>query len=327
MQEQEFIAGSRQVWERLESTLAHLRGRGVAEMPGPELRALHEDYRRAAADLAFAQTHFPASQTHAFLNDLVGVAHTELYGSAPRKLTSLWRFMRTGYPRLVRAHAREVALASALLLGAMALGLLLSYVNYPLARVFIPEQLRDGVGDRIEQGADATGISSAIAPLLAAGITANNIQVALMAFAGGMTLGALTVYSMIQNGLLLGTLAGVFAKGGATLFFWSLILPHGSLELPAIILAGASGLSLAKALISPGDLPRAASLRAASPDAVRLALGTIPLFLIAGAIEGFFTPSQVDPLLKLAFGLLMTALLLGYLVFAGRTPVTDVRAP
>ncbi len=318
MQEQEFIAGSREVWERLESALAERKGKGVAQMPAVELRRLHEDYRRAAADLAYAQTHYPDTQTHAFLNDLVGLAHTELYGAAPRRIVSLWRFMATGYPRLVRAHAREVALASGLLLGAMMLGLLLAYVNYPLARVFIPEGLRDGVGDRIAQGADAGAISASVAPLLTAGITANNIQVALMAFAGGMTLGALTAYAMIQNGLLLGALAGVFSKAGGTLFFWALILPHGSLELPAIILAGASGLTLARALISPGDLPRMSSLRAASPDAVRLVLGTIPLFAIAGVIEGFFTPSQVDPALKLAFGLLLSGLLLGYLGFAGR---------
>jgi len=326
MQEQEFIAGSREVWERLGDTLADRRGQGVAGLPAPELRRLHEDYRRAAADLAYAQTHYPDSRTRAYLNDLVGLAHTELYGASPRKVASFWRFMSVGYPRLVRSHAREVGLAAALLLGAMALGLLLAYVNYPLARVFIPEVLRDGVGDRMEQGSDASSIYAAIAPLLSAGITANNIQVALMAFAGGMTFGVLTVYSMIQNGLLLGALAGVFSKAGANLLFWSLILPHGSLELPAIILAGASGLMLARALISPGDLPRMAALRATSPDAVRLVLGAIPLFVVAGIIEGFLTPSQVDPVLKLAFGLLMTALLLVYLGFAGRSGDAIARA-
>jgi len=322
VQEQEFIAGSREVWERLESTLTDKHGRGVVDLPAVELRRLHEDYRRAAADLAYAQTHYPDSRTRDFLNDLVGLAHTELYGASPRKVASFWRFVSVGYPRLVRKHGREVGLSAALLLGAMALGLLLAYVNYPLARVFIPEVLRDGVGDRMEQGADASAIYAAIAPLLSAGITANNIQVALMAFAGGMTFGVLTAYSMIQNGLLLGALAGVFSKAGANLLFWSMILPHGSLELPAIILAGASGLTLARALISPGDLPRMASLRAASPDAVRLVLGTIPLFVIAGIIEGFLTPSQLDPVLKLAFGSLMTALLLTYLGFAGRSGET-----
>jgi len=317
MQEQEFIAGSKEVWARLEASLSDRRS-SVAELPATELRRLHEDYRRAAADLAYAQTHYPDTRTHEFLNDLVGLAHTEIYGASPRKIVSLWRFMATGYPRLVRTHWKEVRLSAALLLGAMALGLLLAYVNYPLARVFIPDALREGVGDRIEQGADASSISSAIAPLLTAGITANNIQVALLAFAGGMTFGVLTAYSMVQNGLLLGALAGVFAKSGANIYFWSMILPHGSLELPAIILAGASGLTMARALISPGDLPRMSSLRAASPDAVRLVLGTIPLFVIAGVIEGFLTPSNLDPLLKLAFGLMLTALLIAYLGFAGR---------
>ena len=200
----------------------------------------------------------------------------------------------------------------------MALGYLLTYINYPLARLFIPEALRDGVGDTIEQGADARGLMTAIAPLLSAGITANNIQVALMAFAGGMTFGVVTVYAMVYNGLAVGALAGVFAKAGESAYFWSLIVPHGSLELPAIVLAGASGLILARALISPGDVPRTTALTRAAPDAVKLVLGTVPLFILAGIIEGFLTPSEVAPGVKLLFGILMTLALLAYVLLPGR---------
>lgn len=325
MDEQSFIEGSSEVWRRLADSVALARAQGVTKLDAGTLRQLHEDYRRTAADLAYAQTHFAASHTLEYLNALVGQAHAELYGSSPRSVASLWHFLSVGYPRLVRSHWRDVALSAALLFGAVALGYLLAHVNYPLARLFVPEILRDGVGDSIEQGTQVSDIQATLAPVLSAGITANNIQVSLLAFAGGMTFGVLTVYALVQNGLLLGVLAAVFSKAGESLYFWSLIVPHGALELPAIVLAGASGLILGRALVSPGDLPRMASLRAASPEAVRLVLGAIPLLVIAGFVEGFLTPAPIDPLLKLVFGGLMAMALAAYILLPGRGDREPVR--
>jgi uncharacterized membrane protein SpoIIM required for sporulation len=316
--EQTFVETSRETWDRLGDSVEEARRVGVTRMDTAAIKQLYEDYRHTAADLAYAQTHFPATRIEKHLNQLVGQAHAELYGSSPSRLRGALHFVGVGYPRLVRRYGRLVLFAAALLLGGMALGYLLAYINYPLARLFIPEALRDGVGDTIEQGAGARDLMASIAPALSAGITANNIQVALMAFAGGMTFGVLTVYAMVYNGLLLGALAGVFAKAGESVYFWSLIIPHGSLELPAIILAGASGLLLARALVSPGDVPRTTALTRVAPDAVKLVLGTIPLFVIAGFIEGFLTPSEVDSAVKLLFGILMTIALLAYILLPGR---------
>lgn len=289
-------------------------------MEPEQLRRLHEDYQRTAADLAYAQTHFAGGQTTGYLNSLVGRAHAELYGAPPRRLAAVGAFLTRGYPQLVRRYRREIALSAALLFGAGAMGYLLTYINYPLARLFIPEALRDGVGDALERGGDVHAMLASIAPIVSAGITVNNIQVALLAFAGGITFGVVTVYALVVNGLLIGALAGAFAKAGGALYFWSLIVPHGSLELPAIVLAGAAGLIMARALVSPGDLPRNTALRSSAPEALRLLLGTLPLFVVAGVIEAFVTPLPVPEALKLAFGAALALVLLAYLAFAGRAP-------
>lgn len=321
MDERSFIADSRQTWERLEATLAETRANGVTKIGAPRLRQLHEDYRRTAADLAYAQTHYPEGRSLDYLNALVGRAHAELYGATPRRLSSAWEFVVSGYPTLVRTYAREVWLAAALLFGAGALGFLLAHINYPLARLFIPEALRDGVGDSLERSGDLHAMTASVAPLISAGITANNIQVALVAFAGGVTFGALTVYALTINGLLIGALAGLFDKAGGNLYFWSLIVPHGSLEIPAIVLAGGAGLVMGRALLAPGDLPRGDALKRVSPDALRLLLGTIPLFVIAGFIEAFVTPLPIPELLKLALGGALAALFVAYVTLAGRSRV------
>ncbi len=318
MDERTFVEGSRSAWARLGIAVERARRVGITNLSAQDIKRMHEDYRRCAADLAFAQTHFPGSETTAYLNRLVGLAHGELYAQPPRRLARLWDSVSVGYPRLVRAHWRMVALAAAILITAAGLGALIAILDRPFALSLLPEMYRDAIGDRLAAGAPDATVASSIAPLLSSAIMANNIQVSFMVFAGGMTFGALTTYALIQNGILLGALAGLFGASGAGLLFWSLIVPHGALELPAIVLAAASGLMLARALIAPGDLTRAAALRRTSGDAVRLALGAVPLLVIAGLIEGFLTPQEVAPWVKIAFGALVGLLFVAYVTFAGR---------
>jgi uncharacterized membrane protein SpoIIM required for sporulation len=318
VQESEFVDSGRDSWERLARAVQSARRDGVTRAGAPALKQMHEDYRRAAADLAYAQTHFEGSPTHDYLNRLVGQAHGELYGQAPRRLGAVWRFLSRDYPRLLRAEWRPIALAGGLLFGAAAIGYIAAYTDYSFARMLLPPQIREGVTDNFEKTRQANALSSAAYPILSAQIGVNNVQVAIMAFAGGMTFGALTVYAMLMNGALLGVLAAVFAQARLTLDFWAFIVPHGSIELPAIIIAGGAGFKLASALVFPGDLPRATALKGAAPVAARLLLGTVPLFVLAAAIEGFFTPTSVAAPVKLAVGAVMFALLLAYALVPGR---------
>jgi uncharacterized membrane protein SpoIIM required for sporulation len=320
LEEREFVAGSRPAWERLAASVTEARAAGVTRLGASRLRQMHEDYRSAAADLAYAQTHFAGGDSATYLNRLVGQAHGELYGSAPRRAAAIWRFLAVGYPRLLRASWRPIALAAVLLCGTGLIGYIVSYTDYSLARIFLPEQLREGIGDTFGQTKQANASLGRLSPVLSAYIGVNNVWVAVVAFAGGMTAGVLTVYSMVSNGAMIGVLAGVFSQANLSLDFWALIVPHGSIELPAIIIAGGAGLRLAGALVFPGDAPRMNALKTAAPQAVRLMLGTVPMFAIAAMVEGFFTPQAVDPLLKLAVGGELAALLAAYWGFAGREP-------
>ncbi len=327
MQEREFVADSQTAWERLAASVTDARSKGVTRLGASRLRQMHEDYRRAAADLAYSQTHFPGSRTQDYLNRLVGQAHGELYGSSPRRLAAIGRFLTSDYPTLLRASWRPIALSAALMVGAGVLGFVLAHTDYALARMFLPEQFREGVADGFRRSAQARESMAAVSPLLSAFIGINNVWVAILAFAGGMTAGVLTVYSLVMNGMLIGVLAAVFSQAGLSLDFWALIVPHGAIEIPAIVIAGGAGLRLAGALVFPGDSPRMVALREAAPEAVRLVLGTVPLFAIAALIEGFFTPGGYDPAAKLGVGALAAALLAVYWTLRGQGRATAVRAP
>jgi uncharacterized membrane protein SpoIIM required for sporulation len=324
--EREFIASGRGSWERLAASATEARKRGVRGMGAPALERMHDDYRRAAADLAYAQTHFPGSTSVAYLNRVVGQAHAELYGAAPHRLSAAWRFLSRDYPRLVRREWRSIVIAGGLMLGAAVVGWVAVYTDHTMARLLLPAQFRDIAPEALRETQSANVAGAPLYPVIGSYIGVNNIQVAIMAFAGGLTFGALTVYAMLQNGSMIGVLGGLFTQAGLGVDFFALIAPHGSLELPAIVIAGGAGLKMAGALLFPGDLPRGASLRAAAPVAARLLLGTVPLFVIAASIEGFFTPTAAAPALKLLVGAVMFALLVAYVVVPGRGEQADTPA-
>jgi uncharacterized membrane protein SpoIIM required for sporulation len=94
---------------------------------------------------------------------------------------------------------------------------------------------------------------------------------------------------------------------------WSFVAPHGVLELPAIFIAGGAGLEIARGLLFPGMLPRKDSLAKAGSRAAKLLLGTIPLLIVAGLIEGFFSPSGAPYQLKFLLAAVLFVALIAYL--------------
>ncbi len=145
----------------------------------------------------------------------------------------------------------------------------------------------------------------------------HNISVAILAFALGLTAGIGTAIALFANGLMLGSLAWVYASKGLAGWFWAWILPHGIPEISAICIAGAAGFVMARALVAPRGLSRRKALRKESVTAVKLLIGTFALFVLAGCIEG--TISQIHPprlsvLFKVSFALVVGTGVYAYLL-------------
>ena len=130
----------------------------------------------------------------------------------------------------------------------------------------------------------------------------NNIQVTLMAFAGGITFGLVTLYALFFNGLLLGTIAGLAIGAGNGIAFLRLVSSHGPLEISCIVVGGVAGLRMGWALVRPGTLRRATSLRREAIPAVELAAGTVPWLVLCGFLEGFATGPELPVAVQTALG-------------------------
>nr|WP_245349955.1 stage II sporulation protein M [Cytobacillus eiseniae] len=279
----------REEWKQLEQLVATLQKRRN-HVTGSEMDQFYRLYQKAAQNLSYSQTYFPAEDVTAFLNGLVSKSHNLLYKDQVSSMKQIRYFFSTKFIGLLLEQWKFV-LAAMLLFTIGGLGSYFSIVQDPLHMYSIlPVEIAQGV-DPAQLGSSDGEVDSSF---MSASIMTNNIQVAILAFAGGVTFGLLTVYILIYNGMIVGALAALFWHHGKTYDFWAYIVPHGMIELTAIFIAGGAGLLMGYKLFVPGKFTRGFQLKQQAKRSVQLLLGTIPLFIIAGVIEGFITPAAIS---------------------------------
>ncbi|GGA57766.1 membrane protein [Kroppenstedtia guangzhouensis] len=277
-----FIRKHQPDWDRLEELIRIFRSRQARHK---ELNELGHTYRRVAAHLAYAQTYFPDHTVTAYLNGLVAQAHEMIYATHGKgNLKEGLRFFTHHFPALF--HERIPFFLVALLLFAAGAGLAFGFtwVNPGYATAFLPPGVEmDPQALQTREQWDHAVVSSTI--------MVNNIRVAFLCFALGALLGVGTLWVLFSNGLLVGAIAALFHRAGEAYLFWAFIWPHGVIELTAIFISGAAGLSLAYAFWVPGELTRMEAFKREGKVTVQLILGVVPMFIVAAMIEGFITPA------------------------------------
>ena len=296
-------------WEKLESLLALAKKQGLHALTRSELRELGLLYRQTATDLSAVRGDPKSGQQARYLNQLLGRAHNAIYSGQKKSVGGIWLFFTREYPKVFRRLLPYTAAATfVFFLGAIA-GMLFTLSDPDYMREFLPPSLVAS----IERHEMWTHSIVSVKPQASSGIMTNNMSVSFMTFAAGITAGLGTLYMLFFNGMMLGVIGVACANYQLSLGLWSFVVSHGVLELPAIFIAGGAGLRLAQALMFPGVLSRRDSLASGGADAVRLLVGVIPMLIVAGTIEGFFSPSNAPVPLKFATGGALFVLLITYL--------------
>jgi uncharacterized membrane protein SpoIIM required for sporulation len=265
-------------------------------------------YRQTAADLSAAREYAANAQLAAYLNQLLGRAHNLVYAARPARSRSVLTFYAITFPQIFRRTWRFTAGATALFaIGAVA-GLAMSNADPGFHRFILGGPMTDTI-DRREMW---THSILSVKPLASSAILTNNLSVAFSAFALGILGGLGTLYLMVFNGVMIGVIGSACYHAGMSTALWSFVAPHGALELPAIFIAGGAGLVLAHGVIAPGQLSRREALAQAGALSIRLLLGVVPLLVIAGLIEGFVSPTALEPALKFVIGASLFVLLILY---------------
>jgi uncharacterized membrane protein SpoIIM required for sporulation len=306
-----WIARREADWKRLDTLLKQVEKRGFQSLRADEIRALASLHRSVSADLARSKSNQVSQTLTHDLQVLTSRSYNQIYqGSRHQEWHSVVEFYRWGLPAVVQQTAGYTALATTL----FGLGVLISWWfswrDPSFISLLVPEDLISQVQDKGELW---TGSIIGTEPLASSNIMVNNLLVSFRAIAGGITAGAFTALILAFNGLLIGAIATLVGQNNLAYPFWAFVLPHGSLELPAIFFSGAAGFLLARAILFPGKYRRSDALRYYGSLAAQLIYGIVPLLVIAGVIEGFFSPNPAIPdLVKYITGSGLFVLLVTY---------------
>jgi len=321
-----FLKEERPYWTELEKTLGKLEADVAYQLDLHQAQRLHYLYERSATDLSKLATFASEPELRRYLESLVARAYGEIHEvhrSSHRFRPVRWA-LRT-FPRTFRRHIAAfwlsvaVTMAGALLGGvavsfdADAKGVLMPFPHLQIdPRERVAEEERERDFDP-RAGAKAQGTSFYIA---------NNTGVAITTLALGALWGLGTILVLFSNGVMIGAVTMDYINAGETVFLTGWLLPHGALEIPAILLAGQAGLLLGNALIGwDSRLSARARLRKIAPDLVTIIGGVAIMLAWAGFVEAWLSQYH-EPVIpyavKITFGMVELALLIWFLAYAGR---------
>ncbi|MBW4520224.1 MAG: stage II sporulation protein M [Scytolyngbya sp. HA4215-MV1] len=308
---QRWIARRELNWKRLDELLKQAEKKGLKSLRGEEIRQLASLYRSVSADLARARTNQVGETLIQSLQSLATRSYSQIYqGSRRQEWQAAWRFYRWGFPAAIQRNAGCVALATALFLLGAVVAWWFAWRDPVFMSLLVPGELIEKVRDRGELW---MGSIVGIEPVASSGIMINNIAVSFKLIAGGISAGLVTLYILVTNGLMIGAIGALVGQNKLAFPFWAFVLPHGALELPAIFFAGAAGLLIARAIVFPGKYRRIDALRLYGLEAAQLVYGIVPMLILAGIIEGFFSPNpNIYPLIKYITGIGLFSLLIAY---------------
>ncbi|MBE9005218.1 stage II sporulation protein M [Fortiea sp. LEGE XX443] len=280
-------------WQRLDALLKQIETKGLKSVRAAEIRELASLYRSVAADLAKARTQQIGHTLVQSLQILTTRAYTQIYqGSRRQEWHAAVEFYRWGLPSVVQQTFPYIAIATALFLLGALVAWWYAWQDPTFMSLIVPQRLISQVRDEHKLW---MGSIVGIEPLASSSIMINNLSVSFGAVAGGITAGVYTTYLMVFNGLLIGAVGTLVGQNNLAYPFWAFVFPHGSLELPAIFFAGGAGLLLARAILFPGKYRRGDALKFYGSQAAQLVFGIVPMLIIAGTIEGFFSPNPSVP--------------------------------
>lgn len=309
---QRWIARREISWQQLEKLLKKAEAKGLKSLSAKEISNLGSLYRSVSGDLARARTYNLGETLTKELQLLTSRSYSQIYqGSRRQESESIINFYRWVLPQTLRETKSYTFLATVIFISAGIIGWWFSWQDPKFMTLFLPESMISMVRD---EGKLWMGRILTDQPGSSAGIMVNNIRVCFIAVAGGIVAGFYSIYILFLNGLLIGTIGALVGQNNLAFPFWAFVFPHGSLELPAIFIAGGAGLLIAKALLFPGRLKRGDAFKVYGEQASHLVFGLVPMLVMAGIIEGFISPSPIVPdILKYGIGVALFVGLIKYI--------------
>ncbi|WP_291528343.1 stage II sporulation protein M [Bacteroides sp. UBA939] len=308
MKEVTFIRRNIEKWKEVEKMV----GQAITLSPD----RLADVYTDLTADLAFAQTHFPLSRITIYLNKLSSALHHKIYRSKREKWTRILTYWTQEIPQVMHSARRELLASFIIFAVSVFIGVISAVGDPDYVRQIMGNAYVDMTLNNIANGEPMAVYNSSSEIPMFLQITLNNILVSFNCFIMGLFTGFGTGYVLLHNGIMLGAFQTFFYQHDLLRESMLTIWLHGTLEIWVLIVAGAAGLALGNGWLFPGTYSRLESFKRGAKKGLKIVIGTIPIFIMAGFIEGFITRhTDLPDMLRLGLILISLAFILFYYIY------------
>ncbi|MBS1531262.1 MAG: stage II sporulation protein M [Bacteroidetes bacterium] len=257
--------------------------------PATDPDEIAERFIKITDDLAYAKTFYPQSKTTEYLNGLAAKLHQSIYKNKAERRNRFAEFWKIELPLLFKKYQRQLLYSFIFFVVFCLMGALSAKYDNHFIELILGHEYVEMTKENIAKG-DPFGVyKSHDEVLMFVGIAANNIWVSLVTFVCGVFFSVGSVYFLLQNGLMVGSFEYFFISQGLGIQSILVLFIHGTIELSSIIIAGAAGLVLGNSLLFPGTYTRLESVKRGAKDGMKMAIGLVPLFIVAAFFEGFVT--------------------------------------
>lgn len=314
MRETRFINENKDKWKDFEQVLE-------GEHRDPD--RLSELLVQLTDDLSYSRTAYPNRLVRLYLNRLAQSIFLKIHRHRPAPWRKIWAFWQFELPASLYESRRALQLSVGVFILSFAIGLLSSAMDPEFARIVLGDAYIEMTKANIASGDPMAVYKQRGEFDMFLGITFNNLLVACLTFVMGVFWGLGTLLILIRNAVMIGAFQYFFIEQG---LFWESFLTiwiHGTLEISAIVIAGAAGITMGKGLAFPGTYSLMQSFQRSARRGIQIMIGIAPLFLVAGFLEAYLTRHTDTP--DPVRGLFILSCLLFVLAYFGWLPQRQAR--
>ncbi|MEM9919884.1 MAG: stage II sporulation protein M [Bacteroidota bacterium] len=310
MRETSFIRQNKEKWKEFEKILS-------TDHSDPD--KLNDLFVQITDDLSYSRTFYPNRSVRVYLNNLAQKIFYKIYKNKKTRLGRIAYFWTNELPQLVHESRRSFRLSLIIFTVSFIIGAFSSAMDPEFPRVILGDSYVDMTIENIESGDPMAVYKQRGEFGMSLGITANNLYVAFLTFLLGVFFAVGSAAIMVSNGIMVGAFQYFFYEQGLLQESFLTIWIHGTLEISAIIIAGAAGLTMGRGLVFPGTLTRLQSFQISARRGLKIMIGIAPIIITAGFIEGYLTRQTETPdIIRALFILICLAFILGYFVWYPR---------
>ena len=287
MRETAFVKQNVKKWEEFETLL---------QSKNADPDKLSNLFIQVTDDLAFARTQYPDSRTFVYLNGLASKIHGKIYKNKSEDRKRFVEFWKYEVPNIMFESRIKLLYATIIFGVSILIGVVSQNADPEFVRTILGDSYVNMTLENIEKGNPLAVYAKSDELNMFFAITFNNVRVSFFAFAAGLLISLGTGFLLLQNGVMVGTFFTFLAQQGFMDHGFKVVMLHGTLELSAIVIAGAAGFVMGNSILFPGTYSRMASFKKGAIKGLKIVMGLMPVFIMAGFIEGFFTRYTDMPL-------------------------------